>query len=92
MFPGGLTALHYAAADNGVESTSLLLERGYANINAVTLFMQRTRLVSISTAGQTLLHVACARNPPATQCIKLLIEKGADVNVVDETGNKPLLH
>jgi ankyrin repeat protein len=84
----GFTPLHQAVSLNGIECTRLLLEHG-ANINALTLTTKQTRIVSITVAGQTPLHIAGSRVPLCLEMVQLLLDRGADVNLVDSKGNMP---
>jgi ankyrin repeat protein len=40
--------------------------------------------------GRTLLSIACRHG--ATDCVRLLLEKGSDPNIVNDTGTSPLMY
>jgi ankyrin repeat protein len=84
--PNGLSALAIAAgaptgekarkpADEVLAAVQLLLDRG-ANVKHV------------AASGDTALHAAAAANRPAV--IELLVQRGAQVNVKNKTGQTPL--
>jgi ankyrin repeat protein len=73
--PGGETALHIAAAWDGLGAATRLLDCG-ADAEART------------GRGATALHRACAMG--ATAVAELLIERGADPCAADECGRTPL--
>jgi len=59
-----------------------------ADLNALTQVTRSTRLVSISVAGQTALHIAAERKPQALESALFLIEKGINTNITDSKGNR----
>jgi ankyrin repeat protein len=67
----GAQPLHFAAADDDVESVSLLLDRG-AKINATT------------QDGWTALHFACLHGDIGL--VQLLLDRGADVSMINTAG------
>jgi ankyrin repeat protein len=69
----GMNALHWAVDRGDYRLTSLLLECPLIDVNAQ------------DNEGQTALHIATACDH--TSIIKLLIDAGADVNIVDVHGN-----
>ena len=86
----GFVALHYAIANDDELMVECLLPY-YHDVDVTTLFSKSTRLVQIYTSGQTPLHLACQRKPPAIGCAKLLLQNGANKFVKDSTGHMPLL-
>eukprot|EP01088_Endostelium_zonatum_P018160 TRINITY_DN5723_c0_g1_i1.p1 TRINITY_DN5723_c0_g1~~TRINITY_DN5723_c0_g1_i1.p1 ORF type:complete len:762 (+),score=185.85 TRINITY_DN5723_c0_g1_i1:6-2291(+) len=84
----GWTALHYTAAGNQEEMARVLLEEGGAKVNVVSTESRKTRLVEVSVKGQSSLHVACGGKVVAKEVGRLLIEKGARVDLIDEKGSK----
>jgi ankyrin repeat protein len=82
--PAGQSALHIAAWWAHVECLQILLEYG-ANVHAAN-----------SLTGATPLH-GCFQSSKASlvkskrlQCIELLVKAGADLDVLDHLGRKPL--
>ena len=70
------TALHQAASSGKVEDLDYLLKRtGNAHVN------------SRANSGYTPLHLAASSGHK--DCVRLLIEHGADINTVDEYEKAP---
>ena len=86
----GFIALHYAVTNDDIEMLQCIIPY-YLDLNVPTLLTKSTRLVQIYISGQTPLHLACQRVPPAKECAKLLIQHGANCNLQDSTGNIPCL-
>jgi uncharacterized protein len=78
----GLTLLGYAAHFGNQEAVRLLLEHG-ADIHALS----HSQLAFIPS--NTALHAAIAGGAPAA-VIDLLLERGANVNLADSSGNTTL--
>eukprot|EP01090_Pellita_catalonica_P002270 TRINITY_DN1187_c0_g1_i1.p1 TRINITY_DN1187_c0_g1~~TRINITY_DN1187_c0_g1_i1.p1 ORF type:complete len:910 (-),score=159.32 TRINITY_DN1187_c0_g1_i1:33-2435(-) len=72
------TPLHYAAKFVRSEALEFLLK-----INPDAVFKQNSE-------GMTALHCACIANN--IQCVKMLLEYGSLVNIIDENGETPLHH
>ena len=91
---GGQTALMWAAARRHPEMMKLLISKG-ANINASSTNRDYQRHVTaegrpknLDTGGLTPLLYATRENCMA--CVKVLLEKGADINLPDPDGVSPL--
>ena len=67
--------LHIAVINNSIELVKYFLNKNY-DIN------------QINKNGQTALHLACELG--YENIMNLLIEKGADINIKDNKGRKPL--
>lgn len=66
-----------AASQNSVSELKELLDKKPSYINKP------------SSSGETALHKAAAKG--SLDCVKLLVQKGANVNLVDKQGRTPLL-
>ena len=73
---GGMTALHFAAREGGIESVRALIAGG-ADVNEVTTADQTTPLVEALINGR--LDIA-----------KLLLDQGANANLANADGMNPL--
>src|SRR5215470_2839639 len=92
---GGQTALMWASARRHPEMMKLLIAKG-ANVNASSINRDYQRHVTaegrpknLDTGGLTPLLYAARENCLA--CVKVLLEKGADINLPDPDGVSPLL-
>lgn len=74
----GLTPLIYAACGGGSHQLIQLLLRSGADVNAI-----------VEATGMTAL--ACAVKMKDTEAVRLLIEADADLEMVDNSGNTPLM-
>jgi len=91
---GGQTALMWASARRHPEMMKLLIAKG-ANVDASSTNRDYQRHVTaegrpknLDTGGLTPLLYATRENCMA--CVKLLLEKGADINLPDPDGVSPL--
>jgi ankyrin repeat protein len=92
---GGQTALMWAAARRHPEMMKLLIAKG-ADVNARSINRDYQRHVTaegrpknLDTGGLTPLLYASRENCLA--CVKVLLDKGADINLPDPDGVPPLL-
>jgi tetratricopeptide (TPR) repeat protein len=81
-FENGNTALHYAAEDSDTEIAEFLIKKG-ANINLKNEFDE--------TPLQIAIFDLFNRFPKGERMAKMLISKGADVNVFDKKGHSLIL-
>ena len=82
----GRTALHYACENRQWEAAALLIAAG-ANVNATTED-QKSKFLS----GITPLLEACGHcDSGGTECVRLLLEAGADPNRTGGNGETPLM-
>lgn len=72
----GMSPAHVTSALGDVDSLRLLIRAG-ANINLCTTSSYRTPILFAARNGRS-------------ECVKLLVEAGADVNVVDRFGMTPI--
>jgi len=91
---GGQTALMWASARRHPEMMKLLIAKG-ANVNASSINRDYQRHVTaegrpknLDTGGLTPLLYAARENCLA--CVKVLLDKGADINLPDPDGVSPL--
>ncbi|CAF2507072.1 unnamed protein product [Rotaria sp. Silwood2] len=68
--------LHYAVDDGLYEVAKLLIERGKIPLN------------TLDQSGWSSMHLAAGHNN--IDMLKLLLDKGADINIKDSQGNTPL--
>lgn len=74
----GLRPIHQAANENDIYSIMTLVANG-AEVNAGT-----------ELDGTTALHIICGKWPCRYNDIKRMLDKGADVNALDSSGETPL--
>eukprot|EP00744_Colponema_vietnamica_P011389 GILI01016019.1.p1 GENE.GILI01016019.1~~GILI01016019.1.p1 ORF type:complete len:159 (+),score=7.95 GILI01016019.1:564-1040(+) len=90
---GGHTPLHIAAMNGHLSCIEVLLSTG-ADINGkeaspvCPLHHQNSKVNSVACRGRSALHISAEGE--GTECLELLIAKGADVNCVDDWGRTPL--
>ena len=85
--PWGNRALVYAAAKGDIETIKKLLENQYINVNTKLDFYRKGLP---SSFGTTALMLAAMGGHE--ECVKLLLNKGADVNLQDYYGNTALMY
>lgn len=73
----GLTPLHRAASGGHVQTVEILMKHG-------------AYVDSIDARSWTVLHRACAAKDSNIEVIKLLLDNGADANLLDEYDHAPI--
>ena len=79
--------------DNGIDhaqadkdgNTPLMLASSRGNAESVSFWLQTNKINAVNKDGKSALSNAIATNNP--EIVKLLVEKGANTNVVDNAGN-----
>lgn len=72
----GDSALHHAAMNRSIACIRVILRRELVDVDAVNFF------------GESPLHLACASD--STTSVRILIEKGADVDLKNKGGKTPI--
>lgn len=76
MYSSDWNCLHWAVQKENYNMVKILIEKHGFDVN------------SKSKLGLTPLHIACCHNN--IEMVKLLVEKGADVNARDNDGDMPI--